>query len=405
MLIVRSVSAGDSKPNSRRSIVIVGGGLFGLAAALELQSGTTQVTLLEAGTVPRDVAASTDISKVVRMDYGHDEIYTSLGEAAIDGWRQWNARFGERLYHETGFLLMRRGPMSSGEFEHDSFDLLTRRGHTLQRLDASIIAERFPAWRSGGYSDGYFNPVGGWAASGRVTWHLAKAARAAGVIVREDTSFERLVETESRVTGVITTRGERIAAELVLIAAGAWTPVLLPELSTRLRVTGQPVFHFKVNDPQQWQPPCFPVWAAEIGRTGWYGFPSLDDGTLKIANHGPGRRVHPDEPRVVLPEEIDHCRTFLRESLPTLADAPLIGTRLCLYSDSHDGDFLIDHVPDRLGLVVASGDSGHAFKFAPVMGGIIAGAVNQSDHPLRSRFGWRDLKGLTGEGARALGNQ
>lgn len=402
MLIVCGVSASGSKSYSRRSIVIVGGGLFGLAAALELQSATTQVTVLETGTVPRDVAASTDISKVVRMDYGGDEAYTTLGEGAIAGWRDWNARFGEQLYREAGFLVMRRGTMSPGEFEHDSFTLLTRRGHTLQRLDAMTYANRFTAWAAGGYSDGYFNPVGGWAASGRSMWHLSKAAKDSGVVVREQTAVARLIETQSRVTGVITASGGRITADLVLIASGAWTPVLLPELSTRLSVTGQPVFHFRVNDPKQWQPPHFPVWAAEIGRTGWYGFPSLDDGTLKIANHGPGRRVHPDEPRVVLPAEIEHCRTFLRTSLPKLADAPLIGTRLCLYSDSHDGDFLIDHVPDRPGLVVASGDSGHAFKFAPVIGSVIAAVVSQSPHPLRSRFGWRESKGQSGEGARAL---
>lgn len=383
------------------SVLIVGGGVFGVAAALELRSHGVRVTLIEADTIPRDVAASTDISKVVRMDYGGDEAYTAWGEEAIVGWRDWNRRFRETLFHETGFLVMRRDAMQPGGFEHDSFHLLTGRGHKLERLKASDMAARFPAWRHSGHADGYFNPTGGWAASGQVMRHLAKAAKESGVIIREHTAFHRLLETGSKIVGVQTDSGERLTADVTIIAAGAWTPALLPELQGVLRVTGQPVFHVKVDDPKPWQPLLFPVWAADIARTGWYGFPALDDGTLKVANHGSGRTVKPDELRIVLPEEIDHCRQFLAACLPEAAHASLMGTRLCLYCDSFDGHFLIDHHPQRSGLIVAAGDSGHAFKFAPVIGQAIASAVLGLPHPLKQRFAWRNAMGTGAEGARA----
>jgi sarcosine oxidase / L-pipecolate oxidase len=392
------------------SLLIVGAGIFGVTAALELRRRGWRVTLLDPGPVPRDVAASTDLSKVVRMDYGADERYTALGEAALAGWKLWNAQFGETLYHEDGFLLLTREAMQPGSFEHESFELLQRRGHSLQRVHTTPVgqagslayelATRTPAWATGRYQDGYFNPRGGWAASGRTVACLVREAQAAGVTVRTGQSYSGLLEEGDRIVGLRTNGGETLRADLVLIAAGAWTPTLLPHLAPVLRTTGQPVFHFQVSDPSRWQAPHFPVWAADICRTGWYGFPALDDGTLKIANHGPGRPIQPDDPRVVLPPEIEHCRTFLRESLPALADAPLVGTRLCLYCDTPDGDFWIDHDPDRPGLVVASGDSGHAFKFAPVLGGIIADVVERRPNAFAARFRWRRPEGSGKEGAR-----
>src|SRR6185295_760342 len=135
------------------------------------------------GPIPHPLAESTDISKVVRMDYGADADYTALGEAALAGWRAWNARWP--LFHDTGVTFLSRDTMAPGGFEHDSFALLTARGHPLERLDARAIATRFPAYREGALVDGYFNPHGGWAESGAVVARLAEAARRAGVIIEE----------------------------------------------------------------------------------------------------------------------------------------------------------------------------------------------------------------------------
>lgn len=385
----------------QRSILIVGAGLFGVTAALELRRRGWAVTLLDPGPIPRATAASTDISKVVRADYGADEIYTSLGEASVTGWHVWNAQWGEALYHEDGFLLMRRDALQPGGFEHESLTLLQQRGHTLRRVDTADLRQSFPAWAAEKYPDGYLNPRAGWAESGKVVARLAAEARASGVVVRENAAFARLLEHGSRVTGVVTADGTEHRADLVLVAAGAWTPTLLPHLGDVLWATAQPVLHFQVENPAEWQPPRFPVWAADISRTGWYGFPALADGTLKVANHGPGRRVHPDAPRIVWDGEEERFRAFLRDTFPALADAPLLASRTCLYCDSFDGNFWLDHDPQRPGLVVAAGDSGHAFKFAPVMGGLIADVVERKPNPFAARFAWRERTAPGGEGARA----
>src|SRR5438477_7609597 len=93
--------------------------------------------------------------------------------------------------------------------------------------------------------------------------------------------------------------------------------------------------------------------------------------------------------RVVTAEDEKNLRGFLASTFPSLADAPIVYTRVCMYCDTHDGHFCIARDPEREGLVIAAGDSGHGFKFAPDLGGIIADAVGANDNPLLEKFRWR----------------
>ncbi|MEZ5388000.1 MAG: FAD-dependent oxidoreductase [Prosthecobacter sp.] len=382
------------------SILILGGGCFGLAAALELRIRGWQVTLIDQGRIPHPDAASTDISKVVRMDYGADAQHTEMGELSLTRWREWNARWGEDLFHESGFLVMSRHEMKPGGFEHDSHAFLASRGHSLRRTNSDALRVRHPAWNHEVYCDGYHNPVGGWVESGRVIARLAVEARAAGVSVVENAIRAGPEFEGGRCKGIAAENGSW-KADLVLVASGAWTPEVLPQLQEVMWATAQTVVHFQPQDPQRFTPPEFPVWGADIGTTGWYGFPANAAGLVKVANHGPGRRVRARDARVWPEGEEERYREFLRETFPSLADAPIHSTRVCLYCDTFDGAFWIDHSPEHPGLIVAAGDSGHAFKFTPVMGGIIADVIEQRKNPWSHRYRWRERSAATADGARA----
>jgi sarcosine oxidase / L-pipecolate oxidase len=111
-----------------------------------------------------------------------------------------------------------------------------------------------------------------------------------------------------------------------------------------------------------------------------------------LAHHGVGQVLHPEQDeRLVTDSDVERLRTFLLATFPALCDAPLVYTRRCLYVDTPDGDFWIDRHPQRAGLTVASGDSGHGFKFAPILGGLIADAVEGKPNRWLSRFRWRDV--------------
>lgn len=376
-------------------VIVVGGGVFGLTAAIELATRGHVVTLLDPGPLPHPLAESTDISKVVRIDYGADTDYTELGEAALEGWRLWNAAWPRPLFHETGVTFLSRMPMEAGSFEHDSYELLVSRGHPLQRLNATDIASWFPAYRAGALVDGYYNPIGGWAESGAVIAKLVAEARMAGVTIVANRAVERITDT-----GV-----DDLTADLVVVCAGAWVSQLLPELVSSIEPNGQPIFHLRPSDRSLFEAARFPVFGADISRTGYYGFPITGDGIVKIANHGTGVPGINEGDLAVGPDQEAALRMFLRTVFPALADAPIVHRRVCVYADTLDGHFWIARHPQRPNLVVATGGSGHAFKFAPVLGGLIADIALGELHPLAHKFRWRpELATLSrGDAARYTG--
>ena len=372
-------------------VVVVGAGAFGVPAAIELRARGHDVMILDPGPLPHPDAASTDISKMVRMDYGDDELYLNLGDESLDVWERWNGSWTPDLFHRTGFLVLTSEAWTIGSFVRDTYEVLERRGQPVERMKAQQVRERFPAWDSAVEWDGYVNRRAGWAESGRVVESLIERAGAVGVEVVPGESFAGFVERGSRVAGVRLASGREVAADHVVMAAGAWTPVLLPELADRIWALGQPVFHFQVDEPAAFQPPAFLPWAADISTAGWYGFPAKSDGRLKVSNHGPGIRVDPRDPRAVLPSTEEEFRDFLSRALPSVANARVVATRLCLYTETFDNDFWIDRDPARDGVTVATGGSGHGFKFAPVLGPIVADVVEGRETATAHRFRWREL--------------
>jgi glycine/D-amino acid oxidase-like deaminating enzyme len=199
-----------------------------------------------------------------------------------------------------------------------------------------------------------------------------------------------LHEEDYGVSGIALDGGKRIAGDFVVMAVGAWTPYLLPFTKKFFRASGQPVFHLKPQQPELFAPDRFPVFGADITTTGYYGFPINRDGVVKVANHGHGREMSPESPeRAVTPEDEKNLREFLSSTFPALANAPIVYSRVCMYCDTHDGHFWIARDPERQGLIIAAGDCGHGFKFAPVLGEIIADAVEEKPNPILQKFRWR----------------
>lgn len=392
-------------------ILVVGAGVFGLSAALELRRRGQAVTLMDPGPLPRPQAASTDLCKVVRSSYGADEVMTGLALAAVQGWQRWNKLSQHPLFHGTGVLLLTRQPMAPGGYEHGSRRLADQLGQPLQTLRGAQITERFPAWAPGVHAEAIYAPGEGWAqASDSMAW-LLERNRAAGVRVLERTTITSWITDpggtqpvseplpEGALLGAVTDSGQVIRASTVLATAGSWTPALLPHTAGLLRAVGQPLLHLRPTNAQRWAAPHFCTWAADVTSSGYYGFPLLPDGTVKVAHHGAGSPIDPEQPAQVPADFEARTRAFLSEVLPELADAPLDRTRLCPYCDTADGRFLIDRDPRRPGLMLATGGSGHAFKFAPVLGELVAEAWAGRPHPA---FAWRDGRAGSGaDGARA----
>ena len=183
-------------------------------------------------------------------------------------------------------------------------------------------------------------------------------------------------DASGAVCGVRTASGFVHRADKVLIAAGPWTPSLVPELAGLIQVVGQPLIYVRVPEPLRpsFSGGAFPPFAADISRQGWYGFPANgNDGyRIKVGLHGNGFLYEgttadgricsmpaPPEARARPPPAVvKQIKDFVDRSFPALRDQPVDESRLCYYCDSWDSYFYIDAVPGRRNLYVATGGSG-----------------------------------------------
>ena len=205
--------------------------------------------------------------------------------------------------------------------------------------------------------------------------------------------MDQLVIQNQKIEHIATAEGEQYRAVQYIICAGNSTPHLVPDLKRYMKVTGHPVFHIKPSEPELFDSSRFPVFAADISNTGWYGFPLHPlKKVVQIANHSEGLLLNPlvDE-REVYDHDIASLRQFLRKSLPALADDPIVYTRRCCYTDTLDGHFWIDQHPVFSNLIIGSGGSGHGFKMGPIIGELIAKTALGEAHRWSDRYRWRSL--------------
>ena len=375
--------------------LIAGAGVFGMTTAVELARKNYSVAVINPDLIPHPLAASTDISKAVRVEYGTDTEYMEMAITSIDHWREWNDWFNEDLYYEVGYVMLTSSPLEGGSasFEKDCYDQVRRRGMQLEVMDARTLSDVYPAIHAPDGYFGFYNPIGGYAASGKTVATLRRYAEELGVKVFEHQTADEILVENNRAYGIRTRSGDIFRAAEVIICAGNFTPYLLPELMPYFRITGHPVFHLKPSKPEWCVSPRLPVFALDISRTGWYGFPlHPTEQVLKEANHGEGLVLHPEhDERVVYPDDVTAMRNMLTTFMPGLVNDPLVYTRRCCYTDTLDGHFWIDRHPHIAGLTVGSGGSGHGFKMAPVVGQMIAATALGQPHGWSNRFSWRDL--------------
>ena len=265
-----------------------------------------------------------------------------------------------------------------------------RHGVAHQVLDADAVMERFPAFRLPPRVVGVFQPNGGFlAAEPAIRAHL-RLAEAAGAVLRIGERVHEIAPDGERVR-LLADFGE-IEARHVIVAAGSWLPLLFPDLPARLRVTRQALAWFAPGEPVLFGPRRFPVFLIEsreglIEREGgsfageagvFYGFPPHRGGGIKFArHHHQDETIDPQAPARPF-GRLDEAllRGALARFLPA-ANGPLLDAKICRYTMTEDGDFLIDRLPGHPQIIIASACSGHGFKFAPVIGEALADQVTR----------------------------
>jgi sarcosine oxidase len=367
-------------------VAIVGLGAMGSAAAYHLASRGQNVVAFDRFEPGHDRGSSHGENRIIRLAYFEHPSYVPLARRAYANWRALEQRSGESLLTVTGIL--EAGPPNSVVV---AGALTAARLHELDHvvLDADEINRRFPAYRLPNGWSGVFQPDGGFLRPERAIRAHCAVARTMGADLR---TGMRVTGIEPRKSSIVisTEDGMAVEARSVIVATGAWICELVPELKPHLALTRQTFAWFTPREPALFRADKFPVFIVETESDIGYGFPDLDGKGVKLGLHKPGKVLadaDAPERRVIGPEDYaEICRCFER-FIPGIRGR-LQQPQTCIYTRTPDEDFVIDHHPSDRRIIIASPCSGHGFKFASVIGEVLAdlaldGGTAQDIHRFR----------------------
>lgn len=403
------------------SILILGSGVFGLSTAYALTQNPnfsqTTITVLDRSPFPSPDGSSIDTSRIIRPDY-KDPAYAALAAQAQNQWRQQGSDElgGQGRYSESGLCLVAdEGKQGMGYVEASLENvkvLHEQDGHVdgLKVLESKEEIEQFLGFGGGSGNWGYINFRSGWAdAEAAMRW-LRKRAEATSRINFRVGEVEKLATAVDgrTVHGAVCNDGTIITADLTIVATGAWTPKLI-DLRGRAQSTGQVLCYLRITDEEQERFLKLPV-LLNLSN-GLFIIPPKDN-ILKVARHAYGYsnpvsipspsdpsqtievsvpRTGVDDPTQQAPQEgILACQDFLYAVLPELRGRQFYNSRICWYTDTPKADFIISYHPQYKGLFMATGGSGHGFKFLPVIGNKIVDCVLGScPEEFREKWIWQ----------------
>ena len=347
-------------------VVVIGLGATGSAALNQLARRGLKVLGIERFAPGHDNGSSHGETRIIRLGYFEHPSYVPLLRRTYELWRELEAASARKLMHITGIVEI--GP-PDGTVAPGT--LLASRTHSIPHevLDADAVMRRFPAFRIPGDYMGVVQPDGGFLLPEAAVTAQIELAKTAGAEVRTATTVSAVKQRKS---GVRIRFGWRsIDAATAIVCAGPWAKQLVPQLP--VRVTRQVMAWFEPRDAAPFSAGKFPVFLLESRHGVHYGFPPHDGRRVKIAkHHHRDETVDPDRyDRAITATDESQIRPALADHLPA-ANGRLIAAKTCLYTVTPDGDFIIDRLPDAPDIIVASPCSGHGFKFAPVIGEILA---------------------------------
>lgn len=354
---------------STYDVAVVGAGAFGAWTALQLARRGKKVVLLEAYGPGHSRSSSGDESRIIRMGYGADEIYTRWSQRALVLWKElFAATHNQPLFQQTGVLWLAE---AENAMLRATRDVLARCGVSFEELDRATLLRRYPQINCDGIANAIYEPESGVLMARRAVAAVVAEAVRLGVHYRVADVMAPL--TSERLSRIRTNSGEELAAEEFVFACGAWLGKLFPQiLGRRIFPTRQIVFYFGIPAGNETlSPPALPTFLFKTDES--YGMPNLESRGVKIGMDMHGEEVDPDtQSRIVTPQESARIREYADFRFPALENAPIVETRVCQYENTSSGDFLIDRHPQMENVWFAGGGSGHGFKHGPAVGEYVA---------------------------------
>jgi sarcosine oxidase len=322
-------------------------------------------------TPPHTLGSSHGDTRIIREAYFEDPVYVPMVQRAFERWRELEHLSGQALLQQTGGVMIGAPGSVLVEGARHSAQL---HGLAYSMLSAGEIRERFAVLTPEPGMVGVWEPRAGVLAPEACVQAQLDQARQHGAELRFDEPASRW-QVEGGHIEVFTSQG-RYRARQLIISAGAWVASLLPGMPLPFRVERQVQHWFEpASEAAAFRPERCPVhlWQFD-GKRFFYGIPDKGKGVKMAFHHGGEVSEVQQVRRSVAPQEVEEVRAAARRFAPA-ADGRLLDSVVCLYTNTPDEHFWIDQLPGHANVLVASPCSGHGFKFAPVIGEILADRV------------------------------
>jgi sarcosine oxidase len=341
---------------------------MGAATAYAISRMTEKrILLLDRYGVGNEYCSSNDVNRVFRYAYGNDQYYTKMAIESLRLWREIEKETSQELLIPAGLLMLEGEDEHANKFNESSFKTLTKLGLGAEIYEGPELKKHFPQFQA---NMGFFDPHGGVLLASKSLKTFASQAGAHGVRILE----KRVTRIRDKAgVEIETSDGETIRARKLVVTVGPWTDSFLRDGLTRITPTRQQLIYLRPSQGLEiFRPNSCPVFFTDHH----YGLPAAGIDGVKISNKELIDPVDPETARRSVDQgQIEQCRDACRKFVPDLAEGDVVQTKVCLYDMTENADFVIDRDPDHQDIVYGYGFSGHGFKFAPLIGRLLAELV------------------------------
>jgi len=355
--------------SNQYDVIVVGVGGMGSSTCYQLAKRGAKVLGLEQFDIPHNQGSSHGFTRIIRLAYYEGPSYVPLLRRAYQLWAEIEQVSGEQIFHKTGSLdigaadsMVFTGSLKSCLFHDIPHEILT----------GSEVNKRFPGYQVPTDYRALYQPDGGFLLPERATVAFVEAAQKLGATIQAREQVLNWETTKNGGVRVETNRGVYEAAKLVF-TSGAWNRKLLPILADLAIPERQVLAWLQPTQPELFTPERFPVFIIQLGEEHYYGFPIFGVPGFKF-----GKFHHLEEKGT--PESFDWTPNLedekvlrrLSERVFPAGNGPTMSLKTCMFTNSPDEHFILDVHPDYPQVSFAAGFSGHGYKFASVIGEIMA---------------------------------
>ena len=357
-------------------VAVIGAGIWGACSAYHLKKEGADVELYDMWGPGNARSGSGGASRIIRLTYGNDKIYTELTNKSFAFWKELSNKSERELYNENGMLWL--VSQNDSSYVTNSSKHIQNCGHTLEEISIEKAKNIYPNINFEDINQVFFEKKAGTLMASRCCKNVVREYQKNGGKIK--IGEVKIDEENLNTKNSISFNGKTIDADKYIIACGPWNRILLPNMLQKLTyISRQEVYYFSVpnNQAKSFNLNSMPCWLdLNEDNPSYYGIPFHLNKGFKIAYDERTTLFDPDESdRIPLPELVDRTKSYLYHRFPKLKGLPITEARVCQYENSLDGNFIINHHENNNNVLVLSGSSGHGFKMGPGLGELVRNIV------------------------------